>query len=1066
MKTTTIYTSLLLSIGMLSMGSLLSGCDASDGFSGESGGSTSSQGGDAVIQDFPIAYIERPVPIGLEDDNAVRMTVLPENILEPETTFYGAKLVVKDRAAVSAPERVITDRIYPPITPDPTPENPDPEPVPQLYDVRDLSPNYDGTRIVFSMRAPEDPSVPEEEQEPWHIWEYDFTTDEVTQITSGSILTGGHDRFPAYLPDDSIVFASTRQRESKAMLGNQSRPQYTYVTEADNDFRAFTLHVIDADREEIKQISFGKGHDIYPTVLDDGRILFLRGDDTSNRNRDRLSLYTMNPDGTNVSIYYGFHSPSGTDSDGQGALAKPMEMQDGRILVSYRERETTQMGGDIYAIDARNYIDNTTPTYDNLNSTGPAEVSVSSGEVVLNGQSPHGFFNSAFPLFDGTNRLLVSWMPCTVQGYQFNIYVEREFIDVLDDDDNVVAQEPLYRLINIDGEYVDRSGNVLNIEGGAQPVEITIDEIRALPCSAATFARDFIVPSEPQFGIWVYDIERETQVPVVFANVPGTIYTEAIALVPRTNPDLYYGLENTDLVQELIDQNVGVINIRSVYDVDGVDVSANGISVMADPMQTPPDTLPVRFVRFVEEANMPHEDEYEIDDDLVEGRGNQNGKSIIGYAPIQPDGSVMAKVPANVQFSIELVDANGRRVGGTLGGQHRNWLNVRPGEVRECNGCHTANSTAPHGRADAEAPSVYAGNLNGLNFPNTALADATTFPDVGETMAEYYVRAKRALPPVGNVKFDPLVPSIDLKYSDEWSVDSVPSPGTTIDISFGIPQALGPDNLLTPAPVPFGGCLSAWSSNCRIVVNYEEHVQPIFEVPRTLNDVDITCTNCHATTDPDGMLQVPAPDTATLQLDFTLQMSMLDDMIYLKGYDELFAADDPIQVLNEDGTALVQAVTEARDANGNIIYETEPQLNDEGERLYEVVGGGLCQPLSTMDPTIEFVVDVDGNNVVCTQLVYYQDADGNPTDADGNLLGPDDPVVYVPVFENLNQLRYLNPNGGARSNTRFFNVFEVPGTTTAPDHVGFLTPAELKLFSEWLDGGSQYYNEIFRAVED
>lgn len=1063
MKTTTIYSSLFLSLTVA-----ISGCDVSDGFSGESGGSSSGQGGDSVIQDFPIAYIQRPVPIGLEDDNALRETVLSENLLEPETTFYGAKLVVKDRAAVAAEARVITDRVYPPITPDPTPEDPNPEPVDQLYDVRDISPNYDGTRIVFSMRAPEDPSLPDEEQEPWHIWEYDFVTDEVTQITSGSVLTGGHDRFPAYLPDDSIVFASTRQRESKAMLGNQGRPQYTYVTEADDEIRAFTLHVIDAEREEIKQISFGKGHDIYPTVLDDGRILFLRGDDTSNRNRDRLSLYTMNPDGTNVSPYYGFHSPSATDTDGQGALSKPMQMQDGRIIVTYRERETSQMGGDIYTIDAENYIDNTTPTYDNLNATGPAEVSVSVGEVVLNGQSPHGFFNSAFPLYDGTNRLLVSWMPCTVQGYQFDIYVEREFIDVLDADNNVVGEEPIYRLIDINQNYVTRNGNPINTEAGEQPVEITVDEVRALPCSAATFARDFIIPSEPQFGVWVYDIENATQVPVVFANVPGTIYTEAIALVPRSNPDLYLGLDGTsELVAELIDDNTGVINIRSVYDIDGADVSASGIATMADPLQTPPDTLPVRFVRFVQEANMPHEDEYEIDDDLVEGRGNQNGKSIIGYAQVFPDGSVMTKVPANVPFSMELVDANGRRVGGTLGGRHMNWINVRPGEVRECNGCHTANSTAPHGRADAEAPSVYSGNLSGTNFPNTDLTDTLTLPDVGETMAEYYVRAKRELPAVGNMKFDPLLQSIDLKYTDEFTdPTSGATPGNDINIAYGIPEALGPDNLLTLAPVPFGSCLTEWSANCRIVINYEEHVQPMFEVARTLNDVDITCTNCHATTDPDGMLQVPAPNTATLQLDFTLQMSLLDDMIYLKGYDELFAANDPIQVLNDDGTALVQAVTERRDANGNIVYVTEPQLNDMGEILYEVEGGGLCQPLSNTDPAVIFVLDANGNNIMCTQFAYYQDVNGNPTDADGNLLGPDDPVVFIPEFDPLNQLRYLNPNSGASSNARFFNVFEVPGTTTAPDHVGYLTPAELKLFSEWLDGGSQYYNEIFRAVED
>jgi hypothetical protein len=39
------------------------------------------------------------------------------------------------------------------------------------------------------------------------------------------------------------------------------------------------------------------------------------------------------------------------------------------------------------------------------------------------------------------------------------------------------------------------------------------------------------------------------------------------------------------------------------------------------------------------------------------------------------------------------------------------------------------------------------------------------------------------------------------------------------------------------------------------------------------------------------------------------------------------------------------------------------------------------------------------------------------------------------------------------------------GTRVDPvlDHTGFLTPAELRLISEWLDIGGQYYNDPFVA---
>ena len=37
-------------------------------------------------------------------------------------------------------------------------------------------------------------------------------------------------------------------------------------------------------------------------------------------------------------------------------------------------------------------------------------------------------------------------------------------------------------------------------------------------------------------------------------------------------------------------------------------------------------------------------------------------REILGYAPIEPDGSVRIEVPANVAFRMEVLDANARRI--------------------------------------------------------------------------------------------------------------------------------------------------------------------------------------------------------------------------------------------------------------------------------------------------------------------------------------------------------------------------------------------------------------------
>ena len=69
-------------------------------------------------------------------------------------------------------------------------------------------------------------------------------------------------------------------------------------------------------------------------------------------------------------------------------------------------------------------------------------------------------------------------------------------------------------------------------------------------------------------------------------------------------------------------------------------------------------------------------------------------KEIVGYAMIEPDGSVMAKVPANAALMVSIVDENGMRITQ----RHQNWISAAGGQELKCNGCHDANSGVSHGR--------------------------------------------------------------------------------------------------------------------------------------------------------------------------------------------------------------------------------------------------------------------------------------------------------------------------------------------------------------------------------
>src|SRR6201999_3821687 len=106
-------------------------------------------------------------------------------------------------------------------------------------------------------------------------------------------------------------------------------------------------------------------------------------------------------------------------------------------------------------------------------------------------------------------------------------------------------------------------------------------------------------------------------------------------------------------------------------------------------------------------------------------------REIRGYAPIEPDGSVNIRIPANGAFQISVLDANGRRISPVQSA----WLQVRPGEVLTCNGCHTpATQQSPksHGRKGLFNP-AYAGATGGAAFKDTV---STFIPAAGETMAE------------------------------------------------------------------------------------------------------------------------------------------------------------------------------------------------------------------------------------------------------------------------------------------------------------------------------------------
>src|SRR5690606_33748773 len=149
---------------------------------------------------------------------------------------------------------------------------------------------------------------------------------------------------PHYLADGRIIFASTRQRQAKAILLDEGKPQFEALDEDRNE-PAFVLHVMDDDGENLHQVSFNQSHDLDPTLLDSGKIMFSRWDRAGSVNG--IHLYSMNPDGGELELLYGAESHA-TGTNGELVqFVGAREMPDGRIMAIARPFDEQELGGDI-----------------------------------------------------------------------------------------------------------------------------------------------------------------------------------------------------------------------------------------------------------------------------------------------------------------------------------------------------------------------------------------------------------------------------------------------------------------------------------------------------------------------------------------------------------------------------------------------------------------------------------------------------------------------------------------------------------------------------------------------
>jgi hypothetical protein len=713
----------------------------------------------AVQGDVSIAYVKRANTISANPTNG-------------GPTAPGGDLMVRDKSSASAPEFNVTASI--------TQGN---------GDASDPEVSYDGKKIVFALRCPTSNTSTVGGQAActgrWNIWEYDMSTG---GLTGGSLrrLTNtatADDVDPAYLPAGrGFVFSSNRQTKSSV---NQFNGHTYFALDEYERERVFNLHTMDAQGANITQISVNQSHDRNPVVRPNGDIMFSRWDHVGDRNH--FKVFRVKPDGTDMFVLYGSHSPGNSflhprDMDPNGPYK-------GFVSSDLMPLSGTHEGGALVFIDAANYSEQNTPANSTISATGGQTQATQQLLKFDRGLSQFGRITTPYPLWDGTNRVLISYAPCEVTK------------------NGVVVS-----CATLSAAEIARLGdmNRLNTDIAADAVQDNVN---------------------PSYAIYMFNPANQTF--LIVASAPaGFMYTDPIAIQSRTEPN---ATDPTSVDATLAAQNKGLLEVRSVYDTDGLGRMGDPVIAAADlgtgcataiAKTAPADSMdtraqvadlvkmkdpanaaygcaPARFVRAFRAVAPPQstmglrsaigETEFEM-------------QQILGYAPVEPDGSFKLVVPADTPIGLAILDANGRAFQ-----THTNWIQVRPGERRTCDGCHSPRRGA----------AINTGTIVN-NMPSGLVPALANAHQAGETMASTRTRLD---PTLLDLKADPV-------YSDVWADTS--KAGVTARPSISLKytgNTNAADDLATAVPV-------------NGIINYPEHIAPLWTRNRGAN----TCTNCHADT--------------------------------------------------------------------------------------------------------------------------------------------------------------------------------------------------------------------------
>ena len=146
--------------------------------------------------------------------------------------------------------------------------------------ISEMDLDFDADKLMFSM--PDGRRL-------WQVFEIQTDGTKLRQISPDD-QPDVHNFDSCYLPDGRIVFISSAPFQG---------------VPCNASVNVGMSYIMDADGRNIRQLCFEQDHNFCPTVMNDGRVLYLRWEYTDIPHVWARFLFTMNPDGTSQREYYG-----------------------------------------------------------------------------------------------------------------------------------------------------------------------------------------------------------------------------------------------------------------------------------------------------------------------------------------------------------------------------------------------------------------------------------------------------------------------------------------------------------------------------------------------------------------------------------------------------------------------------------------------------------------------------------------------------------------------------------------------------------------------------------------